>query len=1178
MAPALPPVMSQADTTQWGKYEDWQRIAEESAQTKAFSAHGNAAQNQGGWDTNETWPNTRNSVTNVACYDCHNSHGSGVSGRTTSYESATTNAGIMKDTTAGKGGYTQTYKPTAGGSTDTKNAFTAGAALCFDCHQTAISGTKPWGYGDTFGATQKILGYWDTDFFGLGTFGSQTRYPYKAFNVNQGGHFGASATLSGTPSHAIGGLCTPCHDPHGISPTLGADKQYAVPLLKGTWVTSPYKEDVAPANNAAGTVLSESTYHIDQNTVGANFVTQTDVQFAGLCLKCHAKSNLTNGSNHTWKSKDRIHEAVKGWKTANGTIQHNYTCSKCHAPHNSNLPRLMVTNCLNSMHKSRVGFNPSPVVSGSGSGGYYGCDNPVGAACGGGSGGGGSGSGSFPGNFSSPSLGANGLSCHEGNSPDESWNDVTPWANVQPSSPSGISATAGNGQVTISWTAGAASTTSLIRYGTTSGIYTTTIDRAASPKVISGLTNGTPIFYQVAAKNTAGTTWNTTEYSATPVALVPSITLPTATAVSSTTATLGANVTSNGGLPLTANGTCWGTTPSPITNCVDQGSHATGVFTQSRTGLTEGSLFYSRGYATNSLGTSYTSDLPIYTEPTQPNTLTFPSVGAAGITVNWVTGSSGTARNVIVVMKAGSAVNADPVDGTTYNNSAAFGSGTQIGTGNYVVYKGTGTSIAVTGLSANTTYYVKVYAFAAGAAGTENYNITSPLAGTTATSSPTAPTLTTPTAVLIGSTTATLGANVTTNGGMPLTANGTCWGTTPSPTTNCVDQGSHATGVFNQNRTGLPEGSLIYYRGYATNSVGTSYTSDLTIYTEPIQPSTPTFANVGATSLTVNWTTGSSGSARNVIVFMRYGGLYNASPVDGTTYTANASFGGSTTVIWPGYYPVYKGTGNSVTVTNLTANSLYNVKVYAFAAGASGTENYNTTSSPNANVTTTTSVSAPTLTSPTATAIGNTTATLGANVTSNGGAALTANGTCWGTTANPTTNCLDQGSHAVGVFTQSRTGLPEGSLVYYRGYATNSAGTSYSSGGTIYMEPIQPNTLSFTSVGGAGVTVNWATGSTGNAKNVIVVMKSGSAVNADPVDGTTYTANAAFGSGTQIGTANYVVYKGTGTSVPVTGLSPSTTYYVKVYAFRRCRWNRELQYHSPAYRQPGHQLDNVLRP
>ena len=236
--------------------------------------------------------------------------------------------------------------------------------------------------------------------------------------------------------------------------------QYGVPLLKGTFLTSPYREDVAPASNTAGTApLAGASFHIDQNTFGTNisnavpnYISEPDTVFAGLCLGCHARSSLTNGTTHTWKDKNRIHESVKGWKTANATVQHNYVCSKCHTVHNSRLPRLMVTNCLNSPHKGRLGNNPSPVLSGSGSGtvtwlnwytpqlscsgtalecylSYY-C-----GGSGGGCGSGGGGGGRFPGNFSSSgwnSPGSNVISCHEndtGNVTDQNWNMKTPWTN-----------------------------------------------------------------------------------------------------------------------------------------------------------------------------------------------------------------------------------------------------------------------------------------------------------------------------------------------------------------------------------------------------------------------------------------------------------------------------------------------------------------------------------------------------------------------------------------------------------------------------------------------------------------------------------------------------------------------------------------------------------------------------
>lgn len=94
---------------------------------------------------------------------------------------------------------------------------------------------------------------------------------------------------------------------------------------------------------------------------------------------------------------------------------------------------------------------------------------------------------------------------------------------------------------------------------------------------------------------------------------------------------------------------------------------------------------------------------------TQASILSFSSVTNTGTTVSWVRGN-GTA-GVVVVAKASSIVDSDPISGTTYTANSSFSSGTQIGTGNYVVYKGTGTSVSVTGLSAGTTYYYSVYEY-----------------------------------------------------------------------------------------------------------------------------------------------------------------------------------------------------------------------------------------------------------------------------------------------------------------------------------------------------------------------------------------------------------------------------------------------------------------------------------
>ncbi len=78
------------------------------------------------------------------------------------------------------------------------------------------------------------------------------------------------------------------------------------------------------------------------------------------------------------------------------------------------------------------------------------------------------------------------------------------------------------------------------------------------------------------------------------------------------------------------------------------------------------------------------------------------------------------------------------------------------------------------------------------------------------------------------------------------------------------------------------------------------------------------------------------------------------------------------------------------------------------------------------------------------------------------------------------------------------------------------------------------------------ITLSWTRG---NGDAVIVLAKEGSAVDKDPVFGTSYTADSDFGSGEEIGTGNYVVYNGTGTSVTVTGLTEGSTYNFAIYEY-----------------------------
>ena len=78
----------------------------------------------------------------------------------------------------------------------------------------------------------------------------------------------------------------------------------------------------------------------------------------------------------------------------------------------------------------------------------------------------------------------------------------------------------------------------------------------------------------------------------------------------------------------------------------------------------------------------------------------------------------------------------------------------------------------------------------------------------------------------------------------------------------------------------------------------------------------------------------------------------------------------------------------------------------------------------------------------------------------------------------------------------------------------------------------QASSLTFSDQASTSQTLSWTRG---NGNNVMVVAKAGSS-SSDPTNGTSYTANAAYGSGNACG-GGYVVYNGTGTSVNVSGLT-----------------------------------------
>jgi hypothetical protein len=169
-------------------------------------------------------------------------------------------------------------------------------------------------------------------------------------------------------------------------------------------------------------------------------------------------------------------------------------------------------------------------------------------------------------------------------------------------------------------------------------------------------------------------------------------------------------------------------TGGPYTTTVTVPATSTTVYTRVAAGATAGLYagninLTTPGGAAKQVAVSATV---FSAEPTTSATgVSFSNTTSISTTVSWANGNG--ARHLVIV-RAGSAVNSTPTDGSIYNASGAFGTGTEIGSGNYVAYNGTSNTFNLTGLSAATTYYVSVYEFN-GSGGTENYKINTPALG-----------------------------------------------------------------------------------------------------------------------------------------------------------------------------------------------------------------------------------------------------------------------------------------------------------------------------------------------------------------------------------------------------------------------------------------------------------------
>jgi formylglycine-generating enzyme required for sulfatase activity len=100
-------------------------------------------------------------------------------------------------------------------------------------------------------------------------------------------------------------------------------------------------------------------------------------------------------------------------------------------------------------------------------------------------------------------------------------------------------------------------------------------------------------------------------------ATLPTVTTAAASDISGSGATLGGEVSADGGRTVTARGVVYSTSPQPTLaspGVLTAATVGTGTFSVTATGLSEGVTYFARAYATNNLGTSYGAEIVLTTD------------------------------------------------------------------------------------------------------------------------------------------------------------------------------------------------------------------------------------------------------------------------------------------------------------------------------------------------------------------------------------------------------------------------------------------------------------------------------------------------------------------------------------------------------------------------------------
>ena len=397
-------------------------------------------------------------------------------------------------------------------------------------------------------------------------------------------------------------------------------------------------------------------------------------------------------------------------------------------------------------------------------------------------------------------------------------------------------------------------------------------------------------------------------------------------------------------------------------------------------------------------------------------------------------------------------------------------------------------------------------------------------------------------------TSADIAAVVTSTGNTPVTRHGIVWSNTnQNPTT--ADSVSSlgalaAPASYTSSLSNLSPATAYYARAYLINSAGTSYGNIVSFST--LSNAAPSVTTDSIINISINSAT-AKGNIINIgsSAVTQYGHVWSSVNNVPTVNDSKTQLGTANAAI---------SFNSSITV--LTAGTIYYVRAYAINnAGISYGAVVSFTTSSSAN-------NLPFVTSGLITSITYNSASAAGNITNIGSSSVTHYGHVWSSSNTiPTTadNKTDLGgANTITGFNSSLTGLQPDTYYWVRTYATNSAGTIY--GSTVIFNTLSNNLANITFYNPTSVTATTAT------FNGMLIDVGSSPVTQYGLVWSTNTAPTINDNKTQLGGATGPV----NFTSTLTGLTPSTGYYVRAYAVNNAGifYTSQYAFYTAAYYPP----------